>query len=115
MSNDKHRIIVTGSDDKIKEPPKVRTKDEVFNYLSERINILYQKRLACDVQLPGDVETKTTYQKRAERQYLMHLGGVLHMLGLALAMDMISENAYNEMHTLAMQTLVPTILSNTEY
>ena len=110
MDDTKHRIIVTGSDSKVKEPPKISTADECLNYLDERLALLIQKRMACDVEVPGDNETKVRYQQRSERQYLMHLGGLLHMLGYALARRDISQNAYEEMHSKALSTLVPTIV-----
>lgn len=104
-----HKARVLGGAPLRKAPPPVRTPEEALRYAAEMLDILRQKRLACNVVVPGDMTTTVAQQKRAERAYLMHVGRALEACNLLCAFGLLEQRAFEALYQEALDTLAPTV------
>lgn len=111
--DNKHLGIVTGGASVRKEPPPVRTKDEAIHYLQNAIEMLKQRRHACNVIVPGDTVATVKAQKAADRRFLIHIGRCMEAASLLCAVGLIDVIAFDKFHQEALNTMAPTIVGVT--
>lgn len=107
---DRHLNIVTGGADVKPKPPDVRTRDQAVNYLDHSIEMLLQKRVDCDVFVPGDPAKTVRQQQKAERKLLVHVGKVMGEAAVLFAVGLIEQNTYERYHQLAINALAAKVV-----
>lgn len=108
-----HLIAVTGGGNTSPDPPKVRSRDEVMNYLHAQLNHLRVKREECNVFFPDDQAKTVRYQKKAERQLLVAVGNVMGAAGMAYVLGHIDHGPYEQIHQEAINELAPRVVGVT--
>lgn len=89
---------------------KIETETEAQNFVLELIADMQKWRAECNVVFPGKPEMTVIHQRRAMWTFLNKQGQVEGALKAFVMAGLISERCYTELHQIALNTLIPTVV-----
>jgi len=108
MTTDRDRVLE--SEQTRRKPGKLGTREEAINFLDACLQLVAEKRLACDVIIPDDAAATVIQQRMAFQTYLMTIGRCLGAAETLFKVGKIDEGTWREFHQRTLNTLASTVV-----